>query len=110
MPTPFRKGKGDELVQSINESREDQQKRVEGPYLAGGAKGVVGVPAAELRPFAPYPDFVTDDRSLGIEVTELCDPEGRSDGARLSFVVPRAKQMNSRPDAPPLSVATPADR
>lgn len=94
-------------MKAVTESREDKQKRIEGIYL-GEARQLSSVfPAAELRPFKPYPDFVTDDRSLGVEVTELCDPEGRSDGARLSLVVPRAKQLyNSKPDAPPLSVAT----
>ena len=94
-------------MKAVSESREDEQKRIEGIYLAEARRVSTIFPAAELHPFKPFPDFVTDDKSLGIEVTELCDPDGRSDGARLSFVVPRAKQMyNSRPDAPPLSVAT----
>lgn len=94
-------------MHAFTESREDKQKRIEGSYLAEARKVSSVFPPAEFRPFKPYPDFVADDVSLGIEVTELCDPDGRSDGARLSLVVPRAKQIYmSRPDAPALSVAT----
>ncbi len=87
-------------------SKVEEQARIEKVYL-DEARNVSSLFPAALLPFKPYPDFVTEDHALGIEITELCDPEGRSDGKRLSLVVPRAKQMYmSRPDTPPLSVAT----
>jgi len=93
-------------VNTARLSKVEEQARIEKVYLDEARKVSSLFPAA-LLPFKPYPDFVTEDHALGIEITELCDPEGRSDGARLSLVVPRAKQMYmSRPDAPPLSVGT----
>lgn len=44
--------------------------------------------------------------SVGVEVTELCSETERGEGARLNYVVPKAKQLYAKlPGAKPVSVS-----
>ena len=83
------------------------KKRIERIYLceARGASSLFQ--AGEPVPHEPL-DFLFPMASgtLGIEVTELCHEDARKEGARLGYVVPKAKKLyDKRPDARSVNVS-----
>jgi hypothetical protein len=83
------------------------KKRIERIYLNEARAASSLFPAGEPVPHEPL-DFLfeTPSRLLGVEITELCHEDARKEGARLGYVVPKAKKLyDKRLDAKPVSVS-----
>ena len=83
------------------------KKRIERIYLDEARRASLLFPAGEAIPHEPL-DFLfpVAGGTLGIEVTELCHEDARKEGARLGYVVPKARTLyDKRPDARPVNVS-----
>src|SRR5712691_8149449 len=82
----------------------NSQKRIELGYLEEARRASSIFPQGELLPHE-NPDWLVKDSPLGIEVTELCHHEPRSEGARLDKILPKAKKLfDAHPNAKPIFV------
>jgi hypothetical protein len=82
----------------------NEQKRIELGYLEEARRASRLFPAGDPVPHE-NPDFLLVNRSLGIEVTELCHHEPRTEGARLDKILPKAKKRyDAHPNAKPIFV------
>jgi hypothetical protein len=81
----------------------NDKKRIERIYLNEARAACALFPADEPDPHDPL-DFLFG--KLGVEITELCHEDARKEGARLGYVVPKAKKLYEKhPDAKPVSVS-----
>jgi hypothetical protein len=84
----------------------DNQKRVEQIYFNEARHASDIFPKDVMVQWKPFPDFRSETRGFGIEMTELCRPNERAEGARLSYISPKAKAIYRRlPGAKPVSVS-----
>lgn len=82
----------------------NDKKRIERLYLDRARAACSLFPEVEPEPHEPL-DFLFG-KSLGIEITELCEEEARGLGARLGHVVPKAKKLyGAKPNAKPVNVS-----
>ena len=74
-------------------SDETKKKRVERAYVEEARRASLVIPYGDLVAHE-NPDFLlyADDRTIGLEVTELCRENPRAEGAMLARVADRAKE------------------
>src|ERR1035438_1673861 len=74
-------------------SDETKKKRVERAYVEEARRASSVIPYGDLVAHE-NPDFLlyADDRTIGLEVTELCRENPRAEGAMLARVADRAKE------------------
>lgn len=84
----------------------NKKKRIETIYMEEARRASTLFPAGRLQPHE-IPDFLLfADRTIGVEVTELCREEPRAEAGRLSKVPDRAKVLYAqRPQAEPVDVS-----
>lgn len=86
----------------------DKKKKQELQYLEEARRASLIFPSGDATPQDPL-DFLLPsarDGCIGVEVTELCRESERGEGARLGYVVPKAKQLYWKlPGAKPVSVS-----
>jgi hypothetical protein len=85
----------------------NNKKRVETIYMEEARRASTLFPAGRLEPHE-IPDFLlfANRGSIGIEVTELCREEPRTEAGRLSKIPDKAKEFYVRyPQAEPVDVS-----
>jgi hypothetical protein len=74
-------------------SADSEKKRTESVYLEEARRASSIFPTGDLLPYE-RPDFLLrcDERTIGIEVTELCREGPRAEGGKLAKVAEKAKE------------------